>query len=250
MLLIDLLSGFFEVIETIDSQTMLLEALSSICQEAGFSYFAISHHADFATSPPDLIHLHNYPAEFARYHDRYGLGLRDPVHRLSQLRGAGFIWSAMPRLLPQFTSADRDVLERAEEAGLGDGYTKPFHVPGERSGSCSFAVRPGLVFPRQHIPLAEALGSFAFEALRMLNNRQTRERVRKAWLTERERQVVIWVGHGKQVKEIARILDLSPETVNDHLRHARAKFGVHKSSLLIFCALLNGSITYSELLQH
>ncbi|WP_119036453.1 autoinducer binding domain-containing protein [Hephaestia caeni] len=36
----------------------------------------------------------------------------------------------------------------ARDAGIGDGYTVPYHVPGERSGSCSFAVDLGERFPR------------------------------------------------------------------------------------------------------
>lgn len=248
MLLLDLITSFYDAIDLFDSHDTLVDTLSSICHQAGFTYFAISHHGDFADAGPNLIRMHNYPSEFAAYHDAQGLGLRDPVHRMSQLRGCGFLWYALPGLLPNFGSADERVLARARRSGIGEGYTKPFHVPGERSGSCSFAVSPGLTFPRHQIPLAEALGSFTFEAARTLSNRSRHTALRSGWLTERERQIVMWLGHGKELKEIARILRISPNTVNDHLKHARARYGVHKSSLLVVCALLTGSITYSELL--
>lgn len=248
MLLPDIISSFYDAIDLFESYDALSDTLSSICQEAGFSYFAVTHHGHFNGLQPDLIRLHNYPQHFVQYHDRNGLGVRDPVHRMSQLRGAGFPWSALPSLLPDYGPADEQVLACARKAGVVDGYTIPFHVPGERSGSCSFAVGPGREFPRHLIPLAQSLGVFAFEAARLLCSPGTRTRFKSARLTERQHQIVVLLGHGKPLKEIARILDISRETVNDHLRHARARFGVHKSTLLLVCGLLSGSITYSELL--
>lgn len=231
-----------------DTQESLFSAISAISAQAGFSYFALSHHGDFTSARPELIHLHNYPPAFAAFHDSGGLGMRDPVHRASQLRGSGFLWSALPDLLHQLTDDDRLILAQAEAAGIGPGYTRPFHVPGERSGSTSFAVRRGLAFSKCQIPIAEALGAFAFEAARALSGRRDRVWLSQGWLTDRERQIVIWLGHGKGEKEIARRLGISHTTVNDHLKHARARYGVHKSSLLIICALLTGAIGFSELL--
>jgi LuxR family quorum-sensing system transcriptional regulator CciR len=185
-----------------------------------------------------------------RYHDEQGLGVRDPVHRLSQLRTAGFPWSALPSLLPDYGPADERVLAHARRAGVVDGYTVPFHAPGERSGSCSFAVGPGQTFPRHLIPLLESLGSFASQAARLLREPGPRFRLKTAKLTPRQHEIVVLLGHGMPLKQIARVLDISPDTVNDHLRIARANFGVHKSTLLLVCGLVSGSITYSELLAH
>ena len=248
MLLLDLVAKFFDSIDLFDSREMVSAAVESLCDQAGLPLFAISQHGEEGLSEPHLIRLHNYPAEFAAYHADHRLGLRDPVHRLSQLRGSGFLWESLVRLLPCFDDEDRRIIALAERAGIGPGYTKPFHVPGELSGSCSFAVRPGMLFPKRLIPFAEALGSFAFEAARAVSLRD-----RSTWrpsgrLTPRQRDVVILVAHGQPHKVIARTLGISPNTVVDHLRHARASFGVSKSAMLIVGALLSGSITYSELL--
>jgi hypothetical protein len=37
--------------------------------------------------------------------------------------------------------------------------------------------------------------------------------------------------------------------VNAHLANARARFGVHKSGMLVICGLLSGSISYNEILM-
>lgn len=262
MLLLNLINNFYDAIDLFNSHDTLIEAISQICKIAGFDYFAIMQHAHLDASRADVLRIHNYPPDFAAYHEAQGLGVRDPVHRASQLRGTGFGWSGLSRLL-SLTKSDHHVLDMARSAGIGDGYTVPFHVPGERSGSCSFAVRSDGSFPHLYIPLAQSLGSFAFEAalnLQRLSAQslgsqrlilpigRARARIRLAPLTEREREIVVWLGHGKQEKEIARILGISPSTVNDHLKHARARCGVRKSALLVVCALLTGSITYNELL--
>lgn len=249
MLLLDLIASFSDALDMIDTPDMLKRALSSICHEADFAFFAITDHADFSTPRSDLVHIHNYPADFAAFHDSQGLGAYDPVHRLSQLRGSGFLWSRLPELLPHITGGDRAVFARAEAAGIGPGYTRPFHVPGRRSGSSSFAMRAGQTFPRSRIAIAEALGAFAFEGACGLTRPREPGWIREGWFTPRERQIVTWLGHGESEKEIGRRLRISPATVNDHLKHARARFGIRKSSLLIVCALLTGAIGYGELLS-
>lgn len=247
MTLLDLVGKFYDSIDLIDSHDSLFTALAAICAQAGFPFFAITPHANFSNDDPDCVRIHNYPSDWVGYFDANGLGARDPVHRASQLRGAAFSWSSLATLLP-LTAEDHDILARARCAGIGDGYTVPFHVPGEYSGSCSFAVSPRARFPQHQMPLAQALGMFASEAARGLQMRGQLKRRRPAHLTSREREIVVWLGHGKQEKEIARILGISPSTVNDHLKNARARCGVRKSSLLVVCGLLTGSITYSELL--
>ena len=45
-------------------------------------------------------------------------------------------------------------------------------------------------------------------------------------LTQRESEVLLWIGRGKSNKDIADILGLSPRTVNKHLEQVYAKLGV------------------------
>lgn len=247
-MLIDTVQRFHDVIEMFDSFESISQAVAAICKYAGFHYFAIAHHDHWQPDRRDVLRLHNYPADWATWFDAQGLGARDPVHRASQSRNSGFGWWALEHLV-DLTPDDRKVRVMAQEAGIGDGYTVPYHVPGERSGSCSFAVKPGVRFPRDQIPLAQSLGSFAFEAARNLVTGPTSRWHRAARLTEREREIVVCLGQGKQEKEIARHLEISPTTVNTHLKNARIRYGISKSSPLIVWGLFTGSITYGELLE-
>ena len=249
MLILDLISNFYEGIDLFDSSDAIRKSLESILDHTGLRYYALVHHIDNAGSEPGMVHIHNYPAEFATFHAEHHLGLRDPVHRACQRRGSGFLWEGLPILLSSSDPLDRRISERAQAAGIGDGYSIPYHVPGERSGSCSFAVETGHPFPRHLIPVMEALGKFAFEAARSLGQRAGPSWQTSASLSPRERDVVVLLGHGNPEKRIAQMLGISPHTVHDHVRKARAKFGVGKCTLLIVCALLSGAITYSEILR-
>lgn len=245
MELLELIGAFYSEIDQLDTLDRLFTALLSICGSAGIPYLAITDHLDFSQGQSGALHLHNYPSRFAAFHDSHGLGVRDPVHRLSQGRVTGFLWSVETPKLP-LTFEDHDLFERAEAAGIGDGYTVPVHLRGERSGSCSFAVAAGMPFPRSFIPVAQGLGTFGFDLARRLGGSGVRRQFH-CQLTPRELEIVKLLAQGYQEKQIARILLISPVTVNDHLKHARARCGVHKSSSLVVWALMSGIITPFEL---
>jgi LuxR family quorum-sensing system transcriptional regulator CciR len=75
----------------------------------------------------------------------------------------------------RLTPSDRSVLAQARIVGIGDGFTVPTHVPGEITGSCSFAMDSGEPFPRQLHSIAQILGAFAFEAARLCSVVHARE---------------------------------------------------------------------------
>jgi LuxR family quorum-sensing system transcriptional regulator CciR len=243
-----MVADFYDVMELIDTPERLSHLVTGFCNAAGISYFALTHHVDLSENPNGAVHLNNYPADFTEYYYRNGLMTRDPVHRVSQLRGAGFMWSALPSLI-ELTTADTQFLQEASQAGLVEGYTVPVHIPGEHTGSCSFAVSKSFVSPRESIPLLEALGRFSFDVARRLALPRSIHSKVGQHLTQREREIVILLGQGKREKEIARVLGLAPVTVNDHLKRARRRFGVHKSTLLVTCGLLTGSIVWNDLLS-
>lgn len=248
MEVLELINDLYGEMERIDTLDRLLAGLTSICGAAGIPYLAVMHHLDFSHGQSGALHLHTYPQRFAAFHDSHGMGVRDPVHRLSRSRNTGFLWSAESSLLSR-TKEDRDLFERAEDADIGDGYTVPVHRFGGLSGSCSFAVAAGVPFPRSFIPLAQGLGMFAFDAALRIGGTGGRPQF-SCQLTPREREIVGLLGQGFQEKQIARMLRISPATVNDHLKHARDRCGVHKSVQLVVLALMSGAIAPFDMDDH
>lgn len=243
----DRVDAFVRDTSEIRSEAELAEALGIVCGELGFNYFALTHHVDMRQAPQPAIRLHNYPPDWVAYFDDQKLGPSDPVHRASHLTSVGFAWSQLPRLI-ELTPRDREILDRAGCSGIGDGFTVPAHVPGESNGSCSFATRQGRPVPEEHLPVAQLVGAFAFEAARRLWRMRGTDAPRRS-LSDRQRDCVIWASRGKSDWEIARILGISHETVTQHLKQARQRYGVSKRTMLTVSALFDGTISFIDVLK-
>ncbi len=243
----DRVDAFVRDVGEIRSEAELAQALHEICGELGFSYFALTHHVDIRQAPQPAIRLHNYPPQWVEYFDDQKLGPSDPVHRASHLTSVGFAWSQLPRLI-QLTPRDRQILAQAGCNGIGDGFTVPAHVPGESNGSCSFATRPGEPIREEHLPVAQLVGAFAFEAARRLWRMRATTDPRRG-LSDRQRDCVVWAARGKSDWEIAQILGISHETVIQHLKQARERYGVSKRTMLAVSALFDGTISFIDVLK-
>lgn len=237
---------FADAIAGATSMDELTPILAAIAIDMGFRYFALTHHLDIPRAPQPAVRLHNYPEAWVDYFDKQRLGPSDPVHRASHMTAVGFPWSRLPGLI-QLTPRDRDVLERARQIGIGDGFTVPAHVPGESAGSCSFAAAVANDMSADRLYLAQIVGGLAFEAARRLVAARP-EPGGKPQLTDRQRECIYWAARGKTDLEIAVILGISHETVILHLKQARARYGVFKRTQLAVHALFDGTLSFVDLL--
>ena len=243
----DRIDAFVRDVSGVVSEAELAGLLEEISAEMGFQYFALTHHVDILRAPQPAIRLHNYPLQWVDYFDEEKLGPSDPVHRASHLTSVGFAWSKLSQMI-HLTPRDRMVLEAANINGIGDGFTVPAHVPGESNGSCSFATRTGQPVLQEHLPIAQLVGAFAFEAAR----RVWRMRAGPSptpHLTDRQRDCVVWAARGKSDWEIAQILGISRETVIQHLKQARERYGVTKRTMLAVSTLFDGTISFIDILK-
>jgi LuxR family quorum-sensing system transcriptional regulator CciR len=243
----DRIDRFVRDLRLVESEEQLSSLLESISLELGFAFFALTHHVDIRQAPQPAIRLATYPAEWVDYFDGQRLGPSDPVHRASHLTSVGFAWSEVPAMIP-LTRRDRDILDRARLAGIGDGFTIPAHVPGESHGSCSFATRRGETIEPDALPRAQLVGAFAFEAARRLWKIRAVDKPVPG-LTDRQRDCLLWAARGKSDWEISRILGISHETVIQHLKQARERYGVGKRTLLAVHALFDGTISFLDIVK-
>lgn len=248
MRLVAIAEDFAKRVDDAATPDALVEALNFISHEMGFRYYALTHHVDLPRARRPAIRLHNYPQRWADYFDENRLGPSDPVHRASHLTSAGFAWARLPRLIA-LTPRDRDIMVRASREGIGNGFTVPAHVPGEACGSCSFATDEGRPVPSHLLPLAQIAGSFAFEGARRIWRMRERPSPTIPCLTDRQRECVFWAARGKSDWEIARILEVSHETVIRHLKQARERYGVGKRTQLTVHALFDGTLSFVDVLK-
>lgn len=243
----DRIDRFVRDLRLAQSEEQLATLLETVSSELGFSYFALTHHVDIRQAPQPAIRLDSYPPEWVDYFDGQRLGPSDPVHRASHLTSVGFAWSQVPDMIP-LTRRDRDILDRAQLAGIGDGFTIPAHVPGESHGSCSFATRRGEPIRADALPCVQLVGAFAFEAARRLWKMRSAGEPAPG-LTDRQRDCLVWAARGKSDWEISRILGISQETVIQHLKQARERYGVGKRTLLAVHALFDGTISFLDIVR-
>ena len=237
----DLATGLAEV-RSIEG---LEEVLSRTSRELGFDHFALS--LELRTSDcrtPSLL-LHDYPQEWARVYTGFDLAGQDPVRRAGDRSFIGFCWQHLERLIP-LTRGDRQMLAVGRECGISDGYTIPRHLPGLAQGSCTFAVGPDNKVPRNALAAAEIAGALALAAAFDLCG-PTRPGSPPA-LSDRQRECVLWMARGKTAAETAIILGISLETVNQHLKMSRERYGVHCKQLLVIRAMFDGLIGFRDVI--
>lgn len=238
---------FAQAIESAADLHELATTVEAIARELGFRYFALTHHVDIPRAPQPAIRLDNYPPAWVEYFDAQRLGPSDPVHRASQLTNAGFCWSDLADMI-DLTTRDRDILLRSRRAGIEDGFTVPAHVPGESAGSCSFATDKGKTVRVDWLPLVHHVGALAFNRARQLSGIRELAADRPR-LTDRQRDCLFWAARGKTDYEIAIILGLSHETVIQHMKQARGRYGIARRAQLAVHALFDGTLTFVDVLR-
>jgi LuxR family transcriptional regulator, quorum-sensing system regulator CciR len=246
MLAFSMVEAFTGELRRAGDLAAVADILKEACRALGCRYFALSHHIDFVAQPARGIRVHNYPDRWVEWFDTRKLGVTDPIHRASHRSTAGFMWRDVPAMIP-LTAGDRDVLRRALEHGIGDGFTVPANVPGEALGSCSFASARGDELDRAMIPAAQWIGVFAFEAARRCG--RSAPEPGPVIITDRQRECVAWLARGKTDWEISRILGVSPATVVAHVKDARDRYNAPTRTFLTVRTLYDGALSFADILQ-
>ncbi|MDQ8757462.1 LuxR family transcriptional regulator [Sphingosinicella sp. LHD-64] len=246
--LVQIAEEFAQQVDAASSPDELAALLDAAARAMDFRFFALTHHVDLPRAPQPAVRLHNYPLGWVDYFDEHRLGPCDPVHRASHLTSVGFRWTRLAAML-DLTTRDRDILHGARRAGIGDGFTVPAHVPGESAGSCSFATADGRPVREEWLPLAQLVGAIAFEGARRLWGLRELGPDQRPKLTDRQRDCLYWAARGKSDWEIARILGISHDTVIQHLKQARERYGVGKRTQLLVHALFDGTLTFVDVLR-
>ena len=225
-----------------------LRALNSLLEDAarelGFHFFALLHHASLHSHAQRLVRIDNYPADWVEEFLERDFASNDPVHLACRRTHGAFAWSRLDRIIGM-GPRHRLILKRGRKFGIGAGMTVPINIPGEPSGSCSFAVRTGDDFPQDRLTSAQLIGSQAFEAARRICGRTESRRL--PHLSRRELQCLELLAAGKTDWEIARILGISVETARQYVKRARKAYDAVNRTQLAVLALRDNIIRFEDL---
>lgn len=224
--------------------------MEGITEEMGFHFYALFQHVrNFSWGDRGLLAISNYPRPWLEYFFEHDLVAEDPVLLASYQTPVGFRFGDIPALI-SLSDRQREILELSRREGIADGFCVPAHIPGETNGTCSFIVRDSRPLPEENLPMAQLVGSFAYEAARRIQLSQYQREAElhgealrhRPSISTRQVECLILVAKGKSDWEIGRILGISQETVKHHIRVARERYEVGTRVQAAIRAIADGEI--------
>lgn len=158
-----------------------------------------------------------------KHYERANLILDDPAARISKNVGHPYRWSWVMDQL-ELTKAEQHVFDEAAKFGLTEGLVIPMHGPFGTLGGGSMAGKSLTLTPQIEAALTiimTATHRRGLEITKLMDYKFENP------LSMRQRECLNWAQHGKSVREIADILELSAHTVKEHLDGAKATLGVN-----------------------
>ena len=187
-----------------------------------YGYTRFRHGQNFGSND-DVMLLSNHDREFLREFVDNGMYYHAPMFKWAAQNVGACSWSWVRAHRDQLTAEERKVQELNRKFGIIAGYSISFPTSSNRAkGAIGLVGRSGLSQDdvddiwREH-------GRTILQMNNVLHLKITSLpfSTRRRPLTARQREVLEWVGDGKTVHDIAQILDVSPATVEKHLRLAR-----------------------------
>ncbi|WP_300520172.1 LuxR family transcriptional regulator [Aliiroseovarius sp.] len=195
----------------------------------------------------DSLFLSNHdPGYFKRFIED-GLYAHAPMIRWARDCTGSCSWSYVRSIMDDLTAAERAVLEVNREFGVTAGYTICFAEGTTRAkGVISLAGPAGAEQGEidriwdHHGREIEAMNNVVHLKILSLPHDKVMPR-----LSDRQREVLEWIGDGKTNQDIATILGVKTATVEKHLRLAREKLGVETTAQAVLKAtFLNQIYTF------
>lgn len=200
--------------------------------------------------PDDFILLSNHDPD---YMDRFigdRLYFHAPMVRWALENDGAQSWSLLQDMAAAgaLTEEERKVIEFNRSMGVVAGYSISFKSVSSRAkGAIALTARKGMSQAE-----TDAVWVRHGDDILLLNN-LTHLRIMTLpytgparTLTPRQREVLEWVGDGKTVQDIALLMNLTPPTVEKHLRLARQALGVETTAQAVLKAAFQNQIFVLE----
>ena len=172
---------------------------------------------------PVGVEAFGFPAEWVEEYVRLDYERIDPITRRAMRHTQPFWWSEITAL-EELRPREKAYLKALHKANLGDGLAIPVFGPQGRNGyvGLGFGAR-ARALPAHRVATFQMAAQIAHQRYCELLI-EGFEHVR---LSPREEEILGWAARGKSNTVIADILEVSPNTVDTHLRRLFAKLGVN-----------------------
>lgn len=238
-------SDAFETLERVQrcsSAAEVYDAFGQFLCQFGFDGFLITEMppAGFDLAPHVMLNGWSqqwYDQYMAAQHYNH-----DPMAKHTRQSTSPFLWSEVAQSQTLSPRARR-VMDEAAQIGLNDGFSVPLHGA---LGQLSCVTMGGekLEFPPRAREAIYLISIYAHEKAK-LHREESGARKGPGGerrLTQREKEILIWVAEGKTDSEIGEICGISHETAYAHVRSCTNKFQASNRTQAVVRALLSGEI--------
>ncbi|MER8880811.1 LuxR family transcriptional regulator [Mesorhizobium sp. M0684] len=161
-----------------------------------------------------------YPDEWQERYFEMSYERIDPIIRTCRKRASAFRWSEVYNDAST-TDDERRFFDEAATFGMRSGVSVPLHDPDGSLAIMNFAQAGEGEFENGTITYLQ-LAALHFH-LRLENSANSSGNEEKPTLSRREKECILWTAKGKSSWEIGRILGISVNTVNFHIKNVMRK---------------------------
>lgn len=192
----------------------------------------------------DILLLSNHSPEFIREFVDGGMYFNAPMVKWAAENVGACSWQWMEKNREHLTPEELDVLNFNRKMGVIAGYSISFKdISSRAKGAIGLVARPGLsqddvdqIWSRHGRMILQMNNAAHLKMTHLPYSTQ------RPPLTDRQREVLEWVGEGKTTQDIATIMGVSTATVEKHLRLARIALDVETSAQAVLKASIQNQI--------
>jgi LuxR family transcriptional regulator, quorum-sensing system regulator BjaR1 len=226
-----------------NSKEALFDAFCEAMVQFGFDRinFSVRRDLDLEEEHIGFGIISTYPEDWQAYYEEKNLAAIDPVLKCAVSNYGTFRWKDLERS-SNLNRKQITFMRQAEDAGLHNGLGIPFNGPKLQIAGIGLATsQRGLL----HLPKLDLINAYCNQFYAVYKRILAKPDVSKASsviLSPKEQDVLRWIASGKSDPEIARIMNISVNTVDYHIRHIFQKLEVNNRVAAAIKGMLSGEI--------
>lgn len=206
---------FIQGIERLSNTGEIMDVMGALLKKHGFEYHCVSFLATTTETLDDVLLSNRLPEEWLKLYIEREYVHDDPAFRYAKTVVRPFRWFKESPYDPEREPRAAEVVQRARDFGILDGFLIPVASTAGRMGQIWFGGRT-LDLPERQLPALHLMAIYAFDRILKLHGSPARHQAR---LTPREREILTWVANGKSSWEIGELLHISSRTVKEHIKN-------------------------------
>lgn len=216
----------------------VLDAMAKELNSVGIDLFCLN----LVTTPTqrfsEVLLASKLPSEWLQLYELKNYAQHDPSQLYGKRVVTPYEWKDAP-----FDSNHQpitwEVVCRARDFGIGNGFVVP--IPGSAGNIGNFWMSGyNLQLSAPLKPLLHMMALYVFAHVQRLDGTHKQN----LHLTNRERDILVWLAAGKSVVDIGEVLNISDRTVEWHVANTITKLGARTRTNAVAIALRDGLIAF------